>query len=368
MDTSPKFIFILILVGLAIASIIGFPIYNTIKSIPEETEPSTVKIENGTLLVDGSPYKVRGVFYSPVSSGEDPLKNGYSLWINGDSYEKDFAMMKSAGINTIRVQDLGTPVELNKVLDSADRNGIKIIMGTSGPVRKNSADSEIREDVKERAIKMVKVYKDHPAILMWLVGNEINYDYKGEDVNDWYSLLDEIAVEIKKEDPNHPVTTANNDLKDVEEFRDMSKNVDVYGANEYTLNENSWDWFFEAYEDYETDKPVLITETGADSWNSDLGMEDQENQSKIISSTWEKLNKKDNFIGVIIFEWSDEWWKSGNPDTRECEKDWKLPHNSSQYDNWFSEECFGIVEITENEGERIPKDSYRTIQDLWGNK
>ncbi|MBO9488877.1 hypothetical protein J7384_00715 [Endozoicomonas sp. G2_1] len=56
------------------------------------------------------------------------------------------------------------------------------------------------ERVKQEVLK----YKDHPALLTWIIGNELNYNYKNPKV---YDAVNDIAKMIKQVDPNHPTTT-----------------------------------------------------------------------------------------------------------------------------------------------------------------
>jgi exo-beta-1,3-glucanase (GH17 family) len=47
-------------------------------------------------------------------------------------------------------------------------------------------------------------YRDHPALLFWIVGNELNHSYTNPRV---YDAVNEIAEMIHDLDPHHPVTT-----------------------------------------------------------------------------------------------------------------------------------------------------------------
>jgi hypothetical protein len=47
-------------------------------------------------------------------------------------------------------------------------------------------------------------YKDHPALLTWIIGNELNFQYKNPRV---YDAVNDISLMIHEVDPNHPTTT-----------------------------------------------------------------------------------------------------------------------------------------------------------------
>ncbi len=86
---------------------------------------------------------------------------------------------------------------------------------------------------------MVKAYKDEKGILLWVLGNEnnISFSYGPHSLNLWttdeiealgdpylqrqarariyYSFVNEIAQEIHRIDPVHPIVMANKELVDI---------------------------------------------------------------------------------------------------------------------------------------------------------
>jgi hypothetical protein len=51
----------------------------------------------------------------------------------------------------------------------------------------------------------VEKYKDHPALLTWIIGNEVNFNFTNPKV---FDAVNETAKMIKELDPYHPTTTA----------------------------------------------------------------------------------------------------------------------------------------------------------------
>ena len=136
------------------------------------------------------------------------------------------------------------------------------------------------------------------------------------------------------------------------------------------------------------DKPVIISEFGADSYDAYLKKEDQNMQALFLESQWRELFKnsypnKDgaqNCLGGTMFEWNDEWWKHNEsaPDT------WKIHDSESYWSNGnyyfdiraernmnMNEEWFGIVELSEEIenglNKRIPRKSYYLLREFWKN-
>ena len=57
----------------------------------------------------------------------------------------------------------------------------------------------------EYARNEVMKYKDHPALLAWIIGNEANLSYRNPKV---FDAINDISKMIHELDPNHPTTTA----------------------------------------------------------------------------------------------------------------------------------------------------------------
>jgi hypothetical protein len=361
MKTNKVFLFTLLLVIVAVAS----------GCISVQRTPSKVSVVDQKLLVDGQEFYVKGVTYSPVPVGSDPEKPTRTFvdWLNHpEIYRNDFALMKKAGINTIRVMvDNSSVTPTRRMLDAAHEYNIKVIMNYEGPLRSDLSGQRTREQVKSHASTMIRNYKDHPAILMWMIGNEVNYWYpKDGDVRDWYTLLEEITQEAKKIDPNHPVATANNALSHMEYFIELSPSVDIFATNAYSLSQGSWNWIYDSYRSYQTGKPILIAEAGMDSWNSRANFDDEGLQAAMIQMILSENANRPEGIGLVIFEWVDEWWKSGDPFTQDGTDDWTMENQENAVDSWFSEEYFGIVRQQADTNERIPKYAYYAVREEWG--
>ena len=81
---------------------------------------------------------------------------------------------------------------------------------------------------------MVLKYKDHPALLMWGVGNEMEGFDDGNNPAIWKAVND-IAAMIKELDPNHPTmtTTAFVHGERIEFLHNRSPAIDIHGVNAY---------------------------------------------------------------------------------------------------------------------------------------
>lgn len=334
--------------------------------------PARVTVEDGGLLVDGRPFVVKGVVYSPVPPGIDPLGKDESwTWIDHpEIYERDFALMKRMGANSIRVVDTSLDVaRVERMLDSAHEHGIRVVLGLRGPVGLDAGEGPVRERALAETRDLVRAYRSHPAVLMWLFGNEVNYRYQGENVRDWYSLLGEMAELARDLDGNHPVATANNALNGLDDLLDLAPAVDVYGTNQYAPDSTDFvRSLVPTFASRAPGMPFLVTEFGADAWGSDVGREDEATQARILRENWRALASlappTGPVVGGFVFEWSDEWWKGGDAGSPNPEASWQPPNPGSLLlDRTFSEEFFGVMRTTREGLE--PRAAFAALQDEW---
>lgn len=153
-------------------------------------KPAKVKLtkENGNfrLSVDGEPFYMKGAGFE----GRDP------------------SSVARHGGNTIRTWRTGDKFLSGKEkLDAAHENGLMVVMGLDVARERHGFDYNNREAVKEQLEQIrekVLKYKDHPALLAWGIGNELNLRYTNKKV---WDAVNEIAEMIKEVDTNHLTST-----------------------------------------------------------------------------------------------------------------------------------------------------------------
>lgn len=331
-----------------------------------------VKYENGhwQLLVDGKPFPMRTMAYSPNKIGLSPdngTLNVQTDWMTAD-YDKngridgpydayvdknknnrqdsdepsvgDFQLMKDIGVNTIRLYHHSTNKELLK--DGYERYGFMYLMGDflgmyavgSGADWYSGTDytnEEHKKKMMESVKQIVMDYKDEPYILMWVLGNENNYGYAGTpnvepgmgcrakiQPDAYYAFVNEVAKMIKSIDRNHPVAICNGETVYIDYFARHCPDVDVFGANVYRGPNGFGRTYWEDVKDI-TDRPTMITEYGCPSYLKDGEKKGEEFQAQYHKGNWEDIAYNmagsgfGNALGGVCFEWVDEWWKAGPP-------------------------------------------------------
>jgi hypothetical protein len=148
-----------------------------------------------------------------------------------------------------------------QVLDRARANGLYVAMGLEVGSERHGFDYDDSAAVA-RQLEQVKAevlkYKDHPALLTWIIGNELNLNATNAQV---WDAVNRISQLIHQVDPNHPTMTAlsgfNREL--AQHIRRRAPDLDLIGIQMYAdivnlpryLKECGWD------------RPYLVTEWGA---------------------------------------------------------------------------------------------------------
>ncbi|MBI4342027.1 MAG: hypothetical protein HY599_01525 [Candidatus Omnitrophica bacterium] len=386
-----------------------------------------VQYENGhwRLLVHGTPWIVQGMAYMPSAVGETPDEGSLRDWMTADRnankrqdvFESfvdanrnnrqdagepavgDFVMLRDMGVNTLRLfhtnHDPKTAKPLLRRLHQD--HGFMVMMGdfvgmytigsgASWEEGTNYLDKVQRKRMSESVKRMVREYKDEPYLLMWVLGNENNYGgmhgivggvgNAGKYPAEYYQFINELTNWIHAADPNHPVVLGNGEWMFLDVIAKQAPAIDIFGANVYRGPHGFGRSLFEAVRQY-LDRPVLITEYGCPAYQLKKPRETAERDQALYHfGNWVDLADNmagrgtGNVIGAATFEWSDEWWKAGqpprfSPKAQETHANWPGPFPGG----FMFEEWLGLV--SQGDGRlspflRQPRTGYRLYQQLWG--
>ena len=306
-------------------------------SCNKKTNMDVVSVSERQILVNENPYLIKGICYHPVPKGSKDL--------SFNSLDQDLALMVEAGINTIRVY---APIDNKDVLDKIHDAGLKVVIGFG-------YNQGGRFDILSGTfVDYINTFKNHPAILMWELGNEYNYhpEWFEGDIKNWYKALKEATDLAHENDTNHPVTTAHGDLPDALALS-ICTNIDVWGMNSYR-----WDNPEAIFSEWEalSHKPMYLSEAGGDSYMtiSRDGYEAGSNEKAQADANKNILNaifkNQDICSGVTMFSFTDGWWKAGNPDKQDP-GGWAPNSSGVPYDGAPNEEYWGMVDIDRNKKE-----------------
>jgi hypothetical protein len=200
--------------------------------------------------------QVSKITISKSPSGFKLLKNSQPYYIKGAGAKNNFKKVKESGGNSIRIWSTNR----SQLLDSALKYDLSVCLGIWVAQERNGFDYNDEYSVKSQ-IELIKKeiikLKDHPSLLLWGIGNEVDLKYSNFKV--WESI-EEIAKFIKKVDPNHPTmtVTAGLDPSKVFMIKKYCPSIDILGINAYGAIENAplnikrYGW----------EKPYIVTEWG----------------------------------------------------------------------------------------------------------
>ncbi|MBI4846174.1 MAG: hypothetical protein HY810_06865 [Candidatus Omnitrophica bacterium] len=231
----------------------------------------------------------------------------------------------------------------------------------------------------ESVMQMVTNYKDEPCVLMWVLGNENNYgvaNNSDENPQAYYHFVNEVAKKIKEVDPNHPVVISNGDIHFLDVFARECPDVDIFGANAYRGKygfgyHNFWFPIKEV-----AAKPVIITEYGCPAYGHGYSRKQAEDfQAEYLVNDWMDMAANSAgqgagiSIGGALFEYLDEWWKTGAPPGYpDIIQDVTANCGGPFLDGWYYEEWFGMVsqgDGTDSPFMRQLRKSYFELQKVW---
>ena len=241
--------------------------------------------------------------------------NGEEFFVNGAGCEYGPCYLVAAhGGNAIRTWRTNNSQKSGlEVLNEARENGLMVMMGLDVGLERHGFDYNDSLAVAQQLERLkgeVLALKDHPALLGWGIGNELNHRYTNPNV--WYAVND-IANMIKEVDGNHVVTTMLANLRehDVEYISERAPSLDFLSIQMYADIIN----LEERLKNSGYNGPYLVTEWGATghwevaltSWGSAIEQTSTE-KAEVIMQRYKKaiLADETNCLGSFIFLWGQK--------------------------------------------------------------
>jgi glycosyltransferase involved in cell wall biosynthesis len=255
-------------------------------------------VDGKFLRFDGERFYVRGVTYGTFEESE------LGLFPEAEQVRRDFAAMAEAGINTARTY---TVPEM-KVLELAEEAGLKLLIGVwwDDPRYLDPTDPRGWENMVAEAHAAVQqaaaVYTGHPAVLGFVLGNEI----PGPVVR-WHGrrriedLLRSLYETGKKAAPEALFSYANYPTT---QYLDTSF-FDFDCFNVFLEDETAYRGYLARLQVSAGDRPLILAEMGLD---SGAGEYRQAN-----SLDWQlRAAAELGLAGTCVFSWTDDWWVGGH--------------------------------------------------------
>jgi hypothetical protein len=247
------------------------------------------------------------------------LRDGKPFFINGSGGTQRLSELVANGGNSIRtwgIDSLDEKVDGKNLADRAQELGIGVTAGLwVGHEHHgfNYGDPAMIQKQRDTIRAAVKKWKNHPALLVWGLGNEMEGPTaSGDDARIWKEL-NVLAGIVKEEDPNHPVMTviANTSDAKIKAILEFYPNIDILGVNAYSgasgvgasVKQSGWQ------------KPFILTEFGPPgawevrktSWGAPIEPPSWEKAGTYYATyTLLMQNAKDICLGSYVFLWGSK--------------------------------------------------------------
>ena len=156
------------------------------------------------------------------------------FYVKGAVGWESFDLLRRCGANSVRTG-------ANKAsLDRVQAAGLTALVNL--PVRgernqMNWDDEKMVAEQEQRVLQIVRALKDHPAVMFWAVGNELDWIPPGVPYSPkLWQRLNTIAAQIHAIDPHHPVMTVVGTGQYEQKIQEMAKqctDMDLLGINAY---------------------------------------------------------------------------------------------------------------------------------------
>jgi hypothetical protein len=191
------------------------------------------------------------------------LVNGKPFYIKGAGLEfGNIAAVAKHNGNSFRTWRTENGKHSGKeILDEAQKNGLMVTMGIEVERERHGFDYNDSIAVKkqlERIKGEVMALKDHPALMIWGIGNELNLRYTNPKV---WDAVNDISKMIHEVDPNHLTTTmlAGISQNEVTLIKEKCPDIDILSVQMYGDLPN----LPKLIREFGWEGPYMVTEWGA---------------------------------------------------------------------------------------------------------
>lgn len=189
----------------------------------------------GLLLLPGvAKADVVPVELHKTDAGWQLLRGGQPYFIRGAGGNSHLDELAAAGANSVRTWGAEGSGD---ILDRAHALGMTVTVGIWLGHERHGFDYRDKGQV-ERQLQQTRdavlKYRDHPALLLWGIGNEMEGFESGDDPVIWAAVND-VAAMVKELDPNHPTMTVTAEIGGgrIASLHEHSPAIDIHGINSY---------------------------------------------------------------------------------------------------------------------------------------
>ncbi|MBN1270511.1 MAG: hypothetical protein JXB04_13055 [Kiritimatiellae bacterium] len=358
-----------------------------------------ISVNGTTFLVDGQPFLIKGMAYSPFYPGESNRDK-----IMKADVAKDMRQMRDIGINTLLVYWTRS----ERIYKEARRNGMMILHGIwIDQEPEDFHDERFKEGVRRQICHAIDYVHDlegedySDTILGFWIGGELNpasvdgTDTRHPEIKQFKGVyyqtrqgasatecflaeMCDYARGYAKDKYQHDFLFSHVNWPPTEpwlklDFLDYIL-FDVYsfwppevaGFRRGSFAPTSYQGYIESLKEAYPRVPVIISEFGMSTAPDNVtnsGNNERDQAAEIVARWHDIVTTEKPLGGGIVFEWNDEWWKqSGAAVLVPFDAD-KNHHERDDAEEWF-----GIMSIdgASKVDYRVrPKPSYYAVQRMY---
>lgn len=167
-----------------------------------------------------------------TEAGYRLFRGGEAFYIKGAGITGHYDILAEYGGNSVRTWGSD---QWEEAFSRAEALGLTVCAGIWLDQERQGFDYSDPETVRrqfERIKKAVLAYKDHPALLVWGIGNELDLNYTNPAV---WNAVEEVARYIHEVDGRHPTmtVTAFIEKEEVAYIQERCPSIDILGVNCY---------------------------------------------------------------------------------------------------------------------------------------
>lgn len=247
-----------------------------------------------------------------TTTGWQLKRDGKPYFIKGAGGSHYLEELVAAGGNSTRTWGAD---EMGGMLDKCQRLGITVTLGIWLGHKEHGfryTDPKAVAGQLEAIYGHVARYKDHPAVLCWALGNEMENGLDDTESEALWKHIEQAAQYIHKADPDHPTLTVVAEISDkkLAQIQKWAPSLDILGINAYggaaslpeRLKKAGWT------------KPYIVTEFGPlgpwevnkTPWGAPREATSTEKGRRYAETYAKAVKNQPSCLGSYVFLWDDK--------------------------------------------------------------
>ncbi len=260
---------------------------------------SRVRADGKHLVLDGAPFRAKGVTYGSFT----PRLDG-ELYPESSELKKDLVEMAATGLNLVRTYTLPPP----ELLDMAAELGLRVLVGLHyrdwryETVPGAAAHRRVLDTARKEVDRALELCAGRPEVLALSVGNEVPCDVvRAHGIRRVEEGLSLLVEQVHAGDPEMLATYCNFPTTEFLQVEDQ----DLFAFNVFLERGEELRRYLLHLQTLSGDRPLLIAELGLAA-----NLHGEEVQASFLR---EQLRIVDEcgLAGATVFSWTDEWGVAG---------------------------------------------------------